>query len=107
MLIPAWIAPLRSSSAVPEPPCRVRGTEVADLISRIRLMARCFRSLPITMLLRMPCKLAHCGGKRVHLRLHDELMSLLRSGQCMVGIGTVRVNLRAATDVPNFSLYDH
>jgi len=52
-------------------------------------------------------RITYCGGKHVHFRLRDELASLFGSGQCVVRTGTVRVNLRAASDVPNFSLDDH
>src|SRR5580704_2438978 len=49
-------------------------------------------------------RISNGGGKHVYLRLRDELTSLFGSGQCVVRTGTVRVNLRAAADVPDFSL---
>ena len=46
-------------------------------------------------------------GQHVHLRLCDKLPGLCRSCQRALGTGTVRVYLRAAADVPNFSFDDH
>jgi hypothetical protein len=46
-LMPAAIALRRSSSAVPEPPCRVSGIRAALLICAIRAMSRCLRVSPL------------------------------------------------------------
>src|SRR5271165_6855312 len=52
-------------------------------------------------------RIADGGGQHVHLSLCDKLAGLFGSRQRAVGTGTVSTYLRAAPDVPNFSLDDH